>query len=150
VPVPETAPGAQSVAEGLFTETAEGPRLIGSRCRQCGSVTFPRQGSCPRCTSTDVEEHLLARRGELWSWTVQRFRPKTPPYAGPEADEFVPYGVGYVELPGECRVEALLSEADPEALRIGMAMEVTLLPTRRADGAEAITFGFRPLPEDEG
>jgi len=140
----------EAIADGLFTETADGPRLIGSRCRQCGTVTFPRQSSCARCTSTDVEEHLLARRGELWSWTVQRFRQKTPPYAGgPEADEFEPYGVGYIELPGECRVEALLSEADPEALRIGMAMELTLLPARRPDGSEAVTFGFRPLAEGE-
>jgi len=140
----------EAIADGLFTETADGPQLIGSRCRQCGTATFPRQGSCARCTSTDVEEHLLARRGELWSWTVQRFRPQTPPYAGgPESDEFEPYGVGYVELPGECRVEALLSVADPEALRIGMAMELTLLPARRADGSEAVTFGFRPLAEGE-
>lgn len=139
----------EAIADGLFTETADGPRLIGSRCRRCGTVTFPRQASCARCTSTDVEEHLLARRGELWSWTVQRFRPKTPPYVGPETDEFEPYGVGYVELPGECRVEALLSEADPAALRIGMAMELTLLPAQRADGGEALTFGFRPLAEGE-
>jgi uncharacterized OB-fold protein len=146
--MPETASG-MAIADGLFTETPEGPRLVGSRCRACGTVTFPRQRSCAKCTSTDVEEHLLARRGALWSWTVQRFRPKTPPYAGPEADEFEPYGVGYVELPGECRVEALLTEADPDALRIGMPMEVTLLPARRADGSEAVTFGFQPVAEGE-
>jgi uncharacterized OB-fold protein len=145
--MPETASGP-AIAEGLFTETAEGPRLIGSRCRNCGTVTFPRQSSCARCTSTDVEEHLLARRGTLWSWTVQRFRPKTPPYAGPAAEEFEDYGVGYVELPGECRVEARLSESDADALRIGMAMEVTLLPAMRADGSEAVTFGFSPVAEE--
>jgi uncharacterized OB-fold protein len=145
--MPETASGT-AIAEGLFIETPEGPRLVGSRCRTCGTVTFPRQRSCAKCTSTDVEEHLLARRGTLWSWTVQRFRPKTPPYAGPEADEFEPYGVGYVELPGECRVEALLTEADPDALRIGMPMEVTLMPAQRSDGSEAVTFGFQPVAED--
>ena len=54
---------------------------------------------------------------------------------GPE--EFEPYGVGYVELPGEVRVEARLTESDPARLRIGMPMELTLI----ADGA----FAFRPL-----
>jgi uncharacterized OB-fold protein len=138
--------GAQpaTIAEGLFTETPDGPRLIGSRCRQCGVVTFPRQTSCPRCTSVDVEEHLLSPRGELWTWTIQCFRPKTPPYAGPEADSFTPYGVGYVELPGECRVEAILTESDPAALRIGMPMELTLIPARGGDGSEALTYAFRP------
>ena len=53
------------VAEGLFEGPADAPRLVGSRCRACGVVTFPRQGSCPRCTSVDVERHLLARTGPL-------------------------------------------------------------------------------------
>jgi len=110
--------------------------LLGSECRACGTVSFPRQNACPRCTSTDVTERRLARRGALWSWTIQRFRPKSPPYTGPQ--EFEPYGVGYIELPGEVRVEARLTESDPEKLRIGMEMELTLIP-------EA-TFAFRPLP----
>ena len=63
-----------------------------------------------------MRERLLARRGTLWTWTVQRFRPKSPPYAG-RPEEFEPYGVGYVELPGEVRVEARLTESTPSELR---------------------------------
>jgi uncharacterized OB-fold protein len=121
----------------LLAGTPDAPVLLGSACRRCGTVTFPRQASCPRCTSTDVGEHRLARQGTLWSWTIQRFRPKSPPYTGPE--EFEPYGVGYVELPGEVRVEARLTESDPARLRIGMPMELTLL-----DGA---AFAFKPVEE---
>jgi len=130
------------IAEGLFVETTEGPRLIGSRCRDCGTVTFPKQNSCAYCAGDDSEEHLLAPRGELWTWTVQRFRPKTPPYNGPE--EFEPFGVGYVELPGECRVESILTTADPEELRIGMEMELTLIPATGPNGEAARTFAFAP------
>jgi uncharacterized OB-fold protein len=135
------------VAEGLLAGPASAPVLLGSECRRCGTVTFPRQGACPRCTSTDVGERRLARRGTLWTWTVQRFRPKSPPYAGDEeADEFEPYGVGYVELPGEVRVEARLTEADPGRLRIGMEMELTLMP---APGREdEVTYAFRPVEEE--
>jgi len=54
------------VAEGLFTWPSDEPRLIGSRCAACGIVTFPAQDSCPRCASTEMGEHLLARAdGEL-------------------------------------------------------------------------------------
>src|SRR5215217_4680417 len=102
----EASPDTPPIAEGLFTWPADEPRLIGSRCANCGTTTFPAQSSCPRCTSTDVSEHLLARRGTLWTWTVQGFRPKSPPYEG--NDDFVPYSVGYVELPGEAEVESLL------------------------------------------
>lgn len=121
--------------------TAE-PRLIGSRCERCGTVTFPRQGSCPRCTSTDVSEHRLATHGTLWSWTIQCFEPK-PPYVSPNGGPFEPYGVGYVELPGEVRVEARLTVAEPERLRIGMPMELTTIP---AAGGK-VTYAFRPTEE---
>lgn len=134
------------IAEGLFTWPDPEPRLIGSRCDDCGRVTFPRQASCPACCSTAVREHLLAREGRLWTYTVQGFLPK-PPYAGPETPEtFVPYGVGYVELPGEVRVEARLTENDPDKLEIGMPMELVILPfNQTADGDRLMTFAFRPL-----
>jgi uncharacterized OB-fold protein len=125
------------VAAGLFTWPADAPRLIGSRCRDCGVVTFPAQRSCPHCTSVDVEERLLGREGTLYTWTVQGFRPK-PPYAGPE--DFEPYGVGYVELPEEVRVEARLTVADADRLRIGMRVELVIVPF-----GDRVTYAFAPL-----
>jgi len=134
------------VAEGLIGGTAQRPELIGSVCEECGTVTFPRQDSCPRCTSQRVSERHLGRQGTLWSWTIQYFPPKSPPYAVASADDFEPYGVGYVELPGEVRVEARLTEHDPQRLRIGMPMELTLIPAPGDSGT--MTFAFRPLEED--
>ena len=55
------------VEPGLFVDGSD--VLAGSRCRQCGTVTFPRQQSCPRCTSTGVAEHTLAEEGTLWAFT---------------------------------------------------------------------------------
>ena len=129
----------------LIAGTADAPELIGSRCRACGVVAFPQQESCAACTSGDVEERRLGRRGTLWTWTIQCFAPKSPPYAA-SAEEFEPYGVGYVELPGEVRVEALLTEADPRRLRIGMPMELVLVPAPGLGGA--MTFAFGPVEED--
>jgi uncharacterized OB-fold protein len=129
-------------AERLIAGTPDAPRLIGSECRACGVVAFPAQSSCAACTSSDVAERRLARRGTLWTWTIQCFPPKSPPYAG-SADGFEPYGVGYVELPGEVRVEARLTEANPERLRIGMPMELVLIRAPGGDGA--VTYAFRPV-----
>ena len=133
-----------AVADGLLTGSAEAPELIGSRCRRCGVVAFPRQRSCAACTSTDVQDRRLARRGTLWTWTIQCFPPKSPPYGG-AADDFEPFGVGYVELPGEVRIEARLTEADPARLRIGMPMELTLIQAPGRDGV--MTYAFRPVEE---
>jgi len=127
----------EPIVTGLFTWPADEPRLIGSRCLDCGVVTFPAQRSCPACTSVAVEERLLGRTGTLYTWTVQRFRPKAP-YAGPE--EFEPYGVGYVELPGEVRVEARLTVSDPARLRIGMPVELVVVPF-----GPRVTYAFAPV-----
>lgn len=129
------------LVDGLVAGTPQAPELIGSECRACGVVAFPAQGSCAACTSGDVAERRLARRGSLWTWTIQCFPPKSPPYAGDPGD-FEPYGVGYVELPGEVRVEARLTVADPDRLRMGMPMELVLIPT--PGGA---TFAFAPVEE---
>ena len=138
------------IAEGLFTWPAESPQLIGSRCTACRIVTFPAQESCPRCSSTEMAIEPLPRRGRLWAWTTQHFPPPSPPYAGPTGKDFVPFGVGYVELPGELRVESRLTEADPDALHAGMEMELVVVPfATDSDGNEIVNFAFRPLPETD-
>jgi uncharacterized OB-fold protein len=132
------------VADHLFTWPAAEPQLIGSRCTACGMVTFPEQSSCPRCASTDMAEHLLARRGRLWAWTTQDFPPPSPPFAGASGKAFVPFGVGYVDL-GDVKVETRLTESDPAQLEIGMEMELVVVPFRVDDDNEVVTFAFRPV-----
>ncbi|MFI5047243.1 MAG: Zn-ribbon domain-containing OB-fold protein [Acidimicrobiia bacterium] len=133
------------VAEGIFTWPADEPRLVGGRCTNCGLITFPVQQSCPRCASVSIDETPLARRGTLWAWTTQAF-PPPPPYAGPTGDEFVPFAVGYVELPGEVKVETRLVDCDATTLRTGMEMELVIVPFRTDDdGHEVVTFAFRPI-----
>src|SRR3546814_8899809 len=105
----------RAIAKGLFTEESP-PRLIGGRDRATGRIVFP----CP--DGGAYEQVPFGREGTLWSYTVQRFRPKTPPYSGPET--FRPWIVAYVELPGETIVEARLTDIAVEDVEIGMALRV--------------------------
>ena len=139
-------PTRVSVAEGVLEETADGPRLKGSRCADCGTFAFPAQRSCQKCSGTNIEPTLLGDKGVLWTFTIQGFPPKSPPYRG-NADPatFVPFGVGYVELPGEVKVETRLTEADPSKLHIGMEMGMVLETIGvDADGNDLVTFAFAP------
>jgi uncharacterized OB-fold protein len=133
------------IADGLLAGPIDEPSLLGARCGPCGVVTFPAQSSCPRCTAEQMEVTELPRRGTLWTWTVQRFPPKSPPYARVETEEtFEPYALGYVEV-GDVRVEARLTAA-AEELRIGMEMELTVVPLWTGDGGEEIVVpAFRPV-----
>lgn len=119
------------IAPGLWTDEPA-PRLIGGRSPD-GRIRFPRpEGDA----AAAFEPVALSRLGRLWSWTVQRFEPKRPPYDGPTP--FAPYMLGYVELPGEVIVETRLVDID--APRIGMAVELAIVPF----DATRATFAFRP------
>lgn len=139
------------VADGIFRLDDEGrPVLFGSRCNNCGNHMYPRQSGCPKCMFDDAQDIELAQSGTLWTWTVQAFPPKAPPYLGPVDSSFEPYGVGYVELDNEVRVETRLTLADPEQLKIGMAMEIVAhVLTTDDDGNEVVTYAFAPTSDSE-
>jgi len=129
------------IADGLFVAEPH-PALIGGRHRTSGQMVFP----CP-AGNDDYAPTVLPRRGTLWSWTVQRFRPKTPPYAGPA--DFTPFAVGYVELPDAVIVEAPFTGVDFDELKIGMAMETVLIPLNvDGEGRTVRTFAFAPVSRD--
>lgn len=133
------------IAEGLFTWPSNDPRLLGSKCRACGVVTFPAQKSCPRCSGEDTEVMELARDGTLWTYTVQCFLPNRPPYDGPEtAENFQPFAVGYVELPGETRVQARIRTDSLSELRIGMPMTLRVEKYVERDGKDIMAYFFEP------
>jgi len=138
---------ALPLAENLFIWPSDDPVLIGTRCDDCGEVTFPSHYGCPRCASESMATIELGRTGTVWTWTSQEFRPPAP-YAGPE--EFVPYYLGYVELPGEVIVEAYLTGYDAPPT-IGDAVELTIIPfsTRTTDDGErdVVTYAFRPVDQ---
>ena len=144
-------PNQIPIAEGLFTWPGGAPRLLASRCTDCDNHMFPVQADCPRCSGDSTEVVELGRTGTLWTWTVQGYPPKAPPYAG-DADPatFEPYGVGYVEIDGKVRVESRLTVSEPDDLVIGMEMETVIDPLFvDADGDEVVTFAFAPTGRPE-
>src|ERR1700721_540280 len=89
----------KALAPEISTWPDENPQLIGSICGDCAATPFPVQQWCPRCSGAQMSELLLPRRGSLVAWTTQGFPPGAP-YAGPVGKDFVPFGVGLVQLGG--------------------------------------------------
>ena len=141
-PTPMPLAGMRPITDGLFTWPSDEPRLIGSRCNGCGNVSFPAQPSCPRCTGDRRDRAPARPRRRPVDVDGAGFRPKSPPYAGPV--EFEPYPVGYVELPGEVKVESRLVDVAPAELRIGMPMELAIVPFTPETGDPVVMFAFRP------
>ena len=135
-----------AIAEGLFTWPSDDPRLLGSRCEDCGIVEFPVKDTCPACSGQNVHVHELPKRGTLWTWTIQAFMPKEPYVSDETPETFQPFGIGYLELPGNVRIEGRLLENDPDKLKIGMEMEVVFEKYRTAEnGDDVISYFFKPL-----
>jgi uncharacterized protein len=134
-----------ALAPEISTWPDADPALIGSRCGACSAATFPVQKRCPKCSSAAMTDETLPRRGTLVAWTTQGF-PPGPPYKGPVGKDFVPFGVGLVQLGDVLRVEGRLTENDPAKLRFGMTVELTMLPfATDADGNDIVTFAFAPI-----
>jgi uncharacterized OB-fold protein len=134
------------IADDLFTWPDDQPRLIGGRCGECGTHVFPLRAGCARCGSAAVERAVLSGSGTLWTWTSQGFPPKAPfrgEFAG--TDPFEPWLVGVIELPGQLRVEALITGCAQDDLEFGMPMRMVTTPFRTGeDGEQIITFAFTP------
>src|SRR5258706_8725431 len=107
----------------LFTRAPD-LGLIGDDNRQSGRIVFPLPSD-----RESFERVELPHRGPLWSFTVQRFEPKSPPYLGEKP--FQPFAVGYVELPGALIVESRLIDVQFDELHIGMPMELTTFALRK-------------------
>ncbi len=112
----------------LWTDGAK-PALIGGRDPETGRIVFP--------CAEGFDPVPLQRDGVIWSWTVQRFAPKSPPYAGPVP--FAPFALAYVELPGEVIVESRLDGLAFDALKVGLPVTLRIVPF--GDGQ---TFAFGP------
>jgi uncharacterized OB-fold protein len=125
------------VAPGLVVrDDAGASRLIGGRCRQCGTQSFPRAAVCTHCLSEEIEPVQLAEQGTLYSYTVVHQAPK---------GWVVPYALGYVDLPGDIRV---LAHLDAPAAEIAIDMKMRLgigVVGADAEGAPLSSYIFKPV-----
>ena len=134
---------------GWFTLDAARPALLGTRCKACGTVFFPREETfcrSPLCQGSEFEEVELSRRGRLWSYTTNHYQPPDP-YVSPEP--FVPYTVAAVELAAERMVVLgqLAPGVDPERLELGMEMELVLDTLFEDEQAEHVVWKWRPVAQ---
>ena len=132
------------ISENVVTLENGSPVLFGGKSKETGKVVFPYPEGAER---NRYDKVTLKSVGELWSYTVQRFPPKNPPYLGPtKPGEFQPFAVGYVALEGEVIVETRIATSDLSTLKVGQAMQLTTLPfADDEDGTPLHTYAFEPV-----
>ena len=116
------------------------PYLKGYKCKQCGRLWFPKFASCPNpdCWSEEMEVIPLSRKGTLYS--------ATDVYIGqPSMKEYVPFILGYVDLPEGVRIFAQL-EGEIGSFRCRDEVELVTGPVRNNTiGEPIISYKFKKV-----
>lgn len=100
----------------FFWDALKEHRLLIQRCDGCGALRHPPRPMCPRCNSLAWTAIESAGRGEVFSFVM----PHHPPSPWLEH----PYIVVLVELDEGVRLVSNLCAIAPDAVRIGMAVEL--------------------------
>jgi len=118
-----------------YWEACRHEELRAQRCGACRHVRWPPSVLCPKCLGENAEWVRLSGRGTVYSFIVVH-RPQHPAFF-----DDVPYNVAIVELDEGIRLHANVVDCAPEALRVGLPVEVVF---ERVN--EEITLPkFRPL-----
>lgn len=134
------------VLAGCWTTPAgsrEKAQLVGSRCRSCGEVFFPKKtrNFCTHCQHETLTDTKLSHRGKINAFTAIMQQPGGGYYFGP-----VPYVVATVELPEGVFVESLIKTDNFQDLKVGMEVELVIEKVwEDPAGNELIGYKFRPV-----
>jgi len=101
-----------------FAQHLKDGRIMGSRCKACGAVSFPPRADCGECMSGDFEFTEYSGKGTLHTWTRIDAAPTG-------FDELAPYTIGVVDLDEGGRLLAWFGETvSDDAIQIGMELQV--------------------------
>ena len=130
--LPASAPPKNEETKPYWDGTAEGVLRM-PRCDECGLVIFYPRSFCPKCRSRNTTWVDLSGRGSVYSYTVTR-------RMGGRWQKHAPLVIAYVELEEGPRMLTNLVDCDPEAVTIGMLVEVAFDDT----GEESAVPRFAP------
>ena len=115
--------------------------LEGSRCPQCRSTFYPPRYVCLNCFQEGLAAVALSTHGKVWTFTIARM-------SLPGSFVKAPYVIAQVELQDGVTVPGVLDGVDPEAVRIGMPVELVVEKVSvNAEGEDVMVFKFRPAAE---
>ncbi|MGH7267432.1 MAG: OB-fold domain-containing protein, partial [Candidatus Rokuibacteriota bacterium] len=110
-------------------------RLYGQKCARCGAIQYPRRRVCWQCSSPELGEHRLSRRGRVFTFTKDHLVPTPDP----------PTVMVAADLEGGGRFYTQMTDCDPATVTFDMPVELTF--RRFHEGGELVNYfwKFRPV-----
>jgi uncharacterized OB-fold protein/acyl dehydratase len=132
-PKPNRPRPSTNLDNAFWFEGAKEHKLLIQRCSACGVVRHPPGPMCAACHSTDWEAFEASGRGTVYSFVVNHY-PQVPSFDYPLA-------VGLIELEEGIRLVANIIGIEPDAVEVGLAVEVEFV-----EHDEDLTLpAFRPV-----
>lgn len=141
----ETAPGEPlrllPSATALWRDRSSTLRCHGSRCKRCGTVSYPIQRVCFNCRAKDEfdEVRLSDKKGKVFTFSLDNL-------AGRSDDPVVVQTVVESEE-GAARIYCMMTDCDPTAVRVDMPVELTFRRMYEGGGFHNYFWKCRPLRE---
>ena len=120
-------------------------RLVGKKCKTCGTINFPPRMMCIECGGRDFEDIKLSGRGKIHTFTVIS-RGSAPSEFDDQQNMTGEFAVAVIELEEGPRVVSQLTYIDtnPEKISIGMEVKVTIRKLYEQEGV--IRYGYKFMP----
>ncbi len=119
-------------------------KIMGSKCKKCGSLAFPPRPICISCFGREMEWMRFKGTGKLAAFTCITVAP--PSMAKEGFNRTNPYIVGVVELDEGVKTVARIVGMDakkPEQIEVGTPLRAEFL--RKEEGNERNTLlAFKP------
>lgn len=122
----------ESEAGAPYWAATRAGRFVLPWCTACGLPHWYPRDVCPHCLAGDLEWREASGRGIVYAASVM------PKPAMPLLADRVPYVVALVELEEGVRMMSNVVDADPDEVRVGMA--VTARFEALADGRGLVVF----------
>ena len=105
-------------------------KLLIQRCKGCNTLRHPPQPMCEQCQSLQWDCIESTGKGTIYTYTVMHY-PEIPPFDYPNI-------IVLVELEEGVRIVSQLTDCKPDAVQIGMAVEMKI--TEVQDGMSLPLF----------
>jgi len=128
-------------ASAPYWDGARQGRLLIGECGACGRVHHYPRPFCPHCWSEDVHPVQASGAGTLYTYSTVHAN-DLPPFR-----DRLPYVAAIVELAEGPRVMTTIEGAQPDGLRVGMAVTASFRPVDADDPDSPYLTVFTPNEE---
>ena len=124
-------------ASAMFRDKNADFRLYGVKCKNCRYTQYPPQRVCTKCRTKDQFEPIRYSDKKA---TINTF---SFDYLGPTPEP--PTGVCMIDFEGGGRMMAMITDRDPDKVKIGMPVEMTFRKLYTAEGIHNYYWKCMPI-----